>query len=68
MIYVMFAMAISNSNGITSITTAEFNSKFDCEQASFALIESFTRVLGGFGSVGKSGSPELKIKCLPKGE
>lgn len=62
MIYVMFAMAISTTNGITSITTAEFNSKFDCEQAIFNLTRDFTRTMEN------SGSPQLKIKCLPKGE
>lgn len=66
MIYVMFAMAISNSNGITSITTAEFNSSLACEEARAVLIREFTSEIGGFGSVGQKGAPILKIKCLPK--
>lgn len=68
MIYVMFAMAISSSNGGTSITTAEFSSRKACEDAKILLVENFTRVYGGFGGNPVSGAPELKIQCLPKGE
>lgn len=67
MIHIMFAMSIASTGGITSITSAEFNSQKSCEDAREILVQNFTRVYG-FGSEPVSGSPELKIKCVPKGE
>lgn len=64
MIYIMFAMSIAG-NGATGITTAEFSSKESCESAAVVLVKDFTRVYG-FGRDPVSGSPELKIKCIPK--
>ena len=53
-------MTIANANGVTSISTAEFNGKEACESAKKVFIQEFQ------SSYAQRAAPDTKAICVPK--
>lgn len=58
--FTLIMMTIANANGVTSISTAEFNGKDSCESAKKVFIQEFQ------SSYGQRAAPDTKAICVPK--